>query len=81
MPTLNKLSQKTIYHMAFGKMFFFFYGIQRVVPIAQDSAILPARIANHSTRGLIHNHVRSVTKFLALLAQENFDKSTRQIIP
>ena len=65
-PTLN------INDLSYGFRGKFSCGAQRVVPIAQDSDILPAQIANHSARDLIPNHVISVTKFLALLAQENF---------
>ena len=65
-PTLN------INDLSYGFREKYSCGTQRVVPIAQDSAILPAQIAHHSARDLTPNHVISVTKFLALLAQETF---------
>ena len=34
--------------MAFGEIFLAGRRTQRVVPIAQESAILPARVANHN---------------------------------
>ena len=58
-PTLN------INDLSYGFRGKFSCGAQRVVPIAQDSDILSARIANHSARDLFPNHVISVTKFLA----------------
>ena len=67
-PTLN------INDLSYGFRGKFSCGTQRVVPIVQESAFLPARITTHSARDLIPNHVIIVTKLLALLVQENFDR-------